>query len=85
MTDRDSPFKVLEKVRDNAYKSKLLAEMNMSITFNVDNVAPCTEDDLEDLRTIFSQQREIDAYQTLSQLLVPPHQASYNKIVIIQH
>ena len=39
MAHGDGPFKVLEQIRENAYKLKLLVDMNVSVTFNGDNLA----------------------------------------------
>jgi len=58
----EDPFKVLEKIRDNAYKLELLGEIHMSATYNVGDLAPYVEDDYEDLRENPSQEREANAY-----------------------
>jgi len=36
-------------VGDNAYKVKLLGDMNISATFNVGDLTPCIEDEDKDL------------------------------------
>lgn len=60
------PFRVLQKIGDNAYKIKLPTDMNISNTFNVANVFeyyPLDEFSLtqSNLRTSFLQGEEIDA------------------------
>ncbi|KAL0884755.1 hypothetical protein Bca101_008736 [Brassica carinata] len=47
----DGPFRVLEKINDNAYKLELPGEFKVSPTFNVADLAPYLEDDEEVLRT----------------------------------
>ncbi|XP_071737836.1 uncharacterized protein [Rutidosis leptorrhynchoides] len=47
----EGPFKVLEKVGDNAYKVELPGDIAVSSTFNVSDLMPYLEDDnLENLR-----------------------------------
>ena len=47
----DGPFKVLEKVSDNAYKIDLLGEYGVSCIMNVADLKPYFEDDkLENLK-----------------------------------
>ena len=53
---------MLERIRYNAYKSKLLSDMNVSATFNMGDLAPYMEDDFEDLRVDPSQDGAVDAY-----------------------
>jgi len=36
----DGPFRILEKINDNAYKVDLLGEYNVSTTFNVSDLSP---------------------------------------------
>jgi len=57
----DNPFKVLEKINDNAYKVDLLGDYAISTTFNVADLRPYVQDDyLADLRLKSSQQGEDD-------------------------
>ena len=52
MPRADGPFKVLEKVNDNAYKIDLPREYNVSATFNVRDLTPYMGNSEElDLRT----------------------------------
>ncbi|KAG7594094.1 Zinc finger CCHC-type superfamily [Arabidopsis thaliana x Arabidopsis arenosa] len=41
----DGPFKVLEKINDNAYRLELPSEFNMSHSFNVADLSPFDSDD----------------------------------------
>lgn len=49
----DGPFKVLERINDNAYKIELPSHYNVSDTFNVSDLKPFVmeEDHLFDSRT----------------------------------
>jgi hypothetical protein len=38
MSRADSPFKILEKINDNAYKLELPPEFGVSPTFNISNL-----------------------------------------------
>jgi len=40
MTRGEGPFKVLERIRDIACKLELLDDINVSVVFNVDDLAP---------------------------------------------
>jgi len=53
---------VLERIADNAYKLELLGDMNVSIVFNVGDLAPYMGDDLEDLKVNPSQEGETNSY-----------------------
>ena len=44
----DDPYKIVRKVKDNACKIEFSGEMNISATFNVENLILCIKD--EDLR-----------------------------------
>jgi len=70
------PFKVPERIVDNAYKLELLGDMNVIVTFNLGNLAPYVEDDFEDLMANPCQKRKVDAYCSTCQLLVPPLSSS---------
>ncbi|KAJ0899608.1 putative nucleotidyltransferase, Ribonuclease H [Helianthus annuus] len=58
----DGPFKVLERVNDNAYKVGLPGEFSVHGTFNVSDLWSYYEDDegIPSLRTHFSQAGEDD-------------------------
>jgi len=45
MPRADSPFEVLERINDNAYKVDLPGEYGLSTTFNVTDLSPYVEDD----------------------------------------
>ncbi|KAJ0043596.1 hypothetical protein Pint_19175 [Pistacia integerrima] len=65
----DGPFEIVERVNDNAYKVELPSECGgVSATFNVGDLSPCLEDDL-DLRANPSQPGEDDTF-TSSKTLV---------------
>jgi len=36
----DDPYKIMQKVRDNAYKIELSGDMNISTTLNVGDLTP---------------------------------------------
>jgi len=59
----DSPFKVLEKVNDNAYKLELRRDMGVSPTFNIGDLTPYLEDedDKDDLRANHNQEGKDEA------------------------
>ncbi|KAL3598370.1 hypothetical protein D5086_006288 [Populus alba] len=52
MPRADGPFRIIEKVNDNAYKVDLPGDYNVSATFNVKDLSPYLDDDDDsDLRT----------------------------------
>jgi len=54
MVRGDGTYKIVQRVRDNAYKIELSDYMNISITFNIKDLTPYIEDDDDenkDLRT----------------------------------
>ena len=56
MPRSEGPFDVLEKVNENAYKTDLLRNYDVSATFNVADLSPyLTDDYLADLRIKSSQ------------------------------
>ena len=44
MARGDGPFKIIEKVGDNAYKLQLPRDMAVSATFTIGNLSPYVED-----------------------------------------
>jgi len=81
MPRSDGPFKVLEKVNDNAYKLELPEDMGVSSTFNVGDLTPYLEDkeDGVDIWENHIQEGEDEAnimptlVQVNSQILVSAH------------
>jgi len=69
------PFKVLAKVWANACKLELHGDMDVSTTFNVGDLSPYVEDDIEfrDLKANPLKEREDDADQSLDQGSQPKH------------
>ena len=49
MARRDSPYKIMHKMGDNASKVKLPRDMNISTTFTVGDLTPYVEDEDEDI------------------------------------
>jgi hypothetical protein len=77
MPRADGPFKILEKVNDNAYKLELPPDFGVSLTFNIIDLTPYMgeEDELE-LRTTPLQEGEDD------EDITPMHTAETSPIVI---
>jgi len=74
MARGDGPYKVVQKVGENAYKIELPREQIFA-TFNVGDLTSYFEDDKkqnEDLRANPLQQGEVDAVQTLRLDLLSP-------------
>ena len=59
----DGPFKIIQKIKDNAYKVELLADYEVSITFNILDLSPYEDDEPIDLRTSHFQLGENDALE----------------------
>ena len=79
MSRGDGPFKVISKVGPNAYKLELPGEMGVSATFNVGDLSPYIEDDLnlEDLRANPLEEGEDDAHQ-------PPSSSPQEHVLVQQ-
>jgi len=61
MPRAEGPFKVLEKVNDNAYKIDMPGASQVSVTFNVTYLSPHEGDDnLINFRSNFTKQGEDD-------------------------
>ena len=57
----DGPFKVLERINDNAYKLELPADFGVSPTFNIADLKPYLREENEcESRTIQMQEGEDD-------------------------
>ena len=64
MTRADDPYKIVQRVGDNAYKVELSSNINKITTFNVRDLTPYIEDEddgNEDLRANPLQRAEVDA------------------------
>jgi hypothetical protein len=62
----DGPFKILEKINDNAYKLELPPEFGVSPTFNISNLWPYLGEDEVPSRTTSSQEGKDDEDITTS-------------------
>jgi hypothetical protein len=73
MPRADGPFKIIEKINDNAYKLELPPEFGVSPTFNISDLRPYLgeEDELESRMTPI-QEGEDDVDITLSDTHNPP-------------
>ena len=62
MPRADGPFRVLQRIGENAYKIELPSDFGVSATFNVSDLSPYYEDqeDQVDLGTSLHQLGEID-------------------------
>ena len=61
MPRADGPFKILEKINDNAYKLELPPEFGVSPTFNISDLKPYLgEEDVLESRTTPIQEGEDD-------------------------
>ena len=74
MPRADGPFKVLEKINDNAYKLELPADFGVSPTFNIADLKPYLreEDELES-RTTQMQEGEDDEDIPTMDTTAPTH------------
>jgi hypothetical protein len=74
MPRADGPFKVLEKINENAYKLDLPADFGVSPTFNIADLKPYLgeEDELES-RTTQMQEGEDDVDINTSDTSTPTH------------
>lgn len=63
----DDPFKVLQRVGDNAYKIELPGNYGVSATFNVADLSPYHGN--EDEENSGTSSRAVEAYDTESDLL----------------
>ena len=59
----DGPFQILERINDNAYKLWLLGDYGVSATFNVSNLSPYFDRDLEEFERTPFQEGEDDMSQ----------------------
>lgn len=60
----DGPFRVLERINNNAYKLELPGEYGVSATFNVSNLSPYFDADFEESRTTPFKEGEDDMNPT---------------------
>jgi hypothetical protein len=72
MSCADGPFKILEKINDNAYKPELPPEFGLSPTFNISDLRPYLgEEDEVSSRTTPIQEGEDDEDITTSNTTIP--------------
>src|SRR5215216_6346825 len=67
MTRVDGPFKVLEKINDNAYKLELPTVFGVSPTFNIADLKPYLgeEDELSSRMTLFQEGEDDEDINTI--------------------
>jgi hypothetical protein len=72
LSHADGPFKILEKINDNAYKLELPLEFGVSLIFNISDLRPYLgEDDEVSLRMTSIQEGEDDEDITTSDITIP--------------
>jgi hypothetical protein len=72
MSRVDGPFKILEKINNNAYKLELPLEFGVSPTFNISDLRPYLgEEDEVPSRTTSIQEGEDDEHITTSDTIIP--------------
>jgi hypothetical protein len=72
MSRADGPFKILEKINDNAYKLKLPPEFGVSLTFNISDLWPYLREEDDVLsRTTSIQEGEDDEDINTSDTTIP--------------
>jgi hypothetical protein len=68
----NGPFKILDKINDNAYKLELLPEIGVSPTINILDLRPYLGEEVEvPLRTMSNQEGEDDEDITTSDTTTP--------------
>ena len=67
MARSDGPFEVLEKVGSNAYKLQLPGEMAVSATFNIGDLSPYVEDNIDKPSGYYSQYKFPDLWPNPSE------------------
>jgi hypothetical protein len=68
----DGPFKILEKINDNAYKLELILEFGVSLTFNISDLRPYLGEEGEvPSRMTSNQEGEDDEDITTSDTATP--------------
>jgi hypothetical protein len=72
MSRANGPFKILEKINDNAYKLELPPEYGVSPTFNISDLQPYLGEEDEVLSRTISIQEGVDVkYITTSDTTIP--------------
>jgi hypothetical protein len=72
MFHADDPFKILEKINDNAYKLEFPLEFRVSPIFNISDLRPYLgEEDEVSSKTMSNQEREDDEDITMSDITTP--------------
>jgi hypothetical protein len=67
MPRADCPFKIIEKINDNAYKVELPPEFVISLTFNISDLRPYLgeEDEFESMMTPIQEGEDVDDITTM--------------------
>jgi hypothetical protein len=67
MPRADDPFKIIEKINDNAYKLELPREFVISPTFNISDLRPYfgEEDEFESMMTPIQEGEDVDNITTI--------------------
>ena len=67
MARSDGPFEIIEKVGSNAYKLQLPGDMAVSATFNIGDLSPYVEDNIEKPSGYYSQSKPSDLWSNPSE------------------
>ena len=78
----EGPFKVLERIGDNACKLELPGNMHVCASFNVGDLAPYMEDNFDDLRATLPKRRRLMHTKSQANPWLHPHCCNFRKYTV---